>query len=69
MMGGSDSGGKTLKPYSSLFQAILTPRKVQLSVCLACLDHFASKKSTCDAAVRQTGKGGLLLATELEDQV
>lgn len=58
MMWGSDSGGKILKPCSSFFQAILAPSKMQLFVCLACLDHFASKKSTCDAGRQAVGGGG-----------
>lgn len=73
MMWGSDSGGKILKPCSSFFQAILAPSKMQLFVCLACLDHFASKKSTCDAGRQAVAGGGwwwwcgFLLAPELED--
>lgn len=57
MMWGSDSGGKILKPCSSFFQAILAPSKMQFFVCLACLDHFASKKSTCDAGRQAVGEG------------
>lgn len=56
-MWGSDSGGKILKAYSSLFQGILAPSKMQFFVCLACLDHFASKKSTCVAGC-QAGREG-----------
>lgn len=55
---GSDGGGKVLQPYSSLFQGILAPSKMQLFVCLACLDHFASKKSTRDLGCRGGGWPG-----------
>lgn len=75
----SDAGGQILKPHFFPFQGILAPNKMQLFVCLACLDHFASKKSTCDLGRRGVGGGGvgtqqqggssvfLVATTELKD--
>lgn len=76
-MRGSDGGGKILKPHFSPFQGILAPNKMQLFVCLACLDHFASKKSVCDLGHRGGGVVGtqqwegssvfMVATTELKD--
>lgn len=66
---GQRCGGKILKPYSSLFQAILAPNKMQLFVCLASQDHFASKEPPGVLDLRWTERGVFLLATELEPPV
>lgn len=54
---GSEGAEEILKTHPPLFQAILTPSKMQLFVCLACPEHFASKSLLVTLAAGWAGRG------------